>query len=255
MHATEKNKRIYWDSRALDYPRPFEPAVIRKTRMRIRKLEAKGIVFKNKDFLDIGCGSGIYALPLAHRCRTVTGIDSSKAMLENFKCEAQSKLILNAFAIEQAWENVPVEQVEKKFDIAFASMTAAVQSREDVLKMEVAAKECCVYIGWAGERHNSLLEQIYAHHGVKYLPPPGSENILSALDELRHKYDIEYSYEAWFKIKTIEATMADIEINMRVNDAVFDKEWTENFLKAHSHGDLVRQKTKVKKATIIWQPQ
>lgn len=255
MHATEYNKKIYWDSRAASYPRPFDPSIIRKTRKRLKELRDAGIVFRNKDFLDIGCGSGIYSLALHHSCRTVTGIDSSDAMLENFRTEAVSRHILNASCINAEWGQVPESEIYKKFDIVLASMTAAVQTYEEVLKMETAAREWCVYIGWAGERHNALLEKIYEHHGVQYLPPPGAENITSALDRAGHRYEIRFLYDAWFKIKTVDDTLADLTVNIKVNDGVFDEEWTRKFLESKAVNGMVRQKTRVRKAVIIWKPQ
>lgn len=255
MIATAKNKKLYWNSRALSYPRPFEPSIIRKTRAKIKYLRECGIDFNGKDLLDIGCGSGIYALALARRCKSVTGIDSSKAMLANYISEAKDKNITNASCLEEEWGKVPEEKIIKKFDIVLASMTAAVQNYDEVMKMEKAAREWCVYIGWAGERHNALLEKIYNHHGVKYLPPPGCENIIAALEKAGHLYHAEYMYEAWIKAKSIDETLADLEVNMTVNAEKLDKEWTLNLLKKKAKNGIVRQKTKVRKAIIIWQPQ
>ena len=255
MHATEYNKKIYWDSRAASYPRPFEPSIIRKTRKRLKELRDAGIVFRNKDFLDIGCGSGIYSLALHRQCRTVTGIDSSAAMLDNFRTETAAHHILNASCIEASWGSMKESEIYKKFDIVLASMTAAVQTCDEVLKMEKAAREWCVYIGWAGERRNALLEAVYEHHGVKYLPPPGAENIISVLDKAGRLYDIKFLYDAWFKVKTVKDTLSDLAVNIKVNDAVFDEPWTRSFLEEKARGGLVRQKTRVRKAVIIWKPQ
>lgn len=258
MHATEYNKKIYWDSRAAAYPRPFEPSMIAKTRRRIRHLRSKGIDFAGKDFLDIGCGTGIYSLVLANVCRNVVGLDSSAAMLENFRKEMEIHGIRNASCVNVEWGAVPEKDVHKKYDIVLASMTAAVQSCEEVLKMESAAREWCVYIGWAGERHNRLLEKIYSHHGVQYLPPPGCENVLAALDKAGHKYNVEYIYDSWFKVKTVEDTIEDLKVNMRVNDSSLDLPWTKNLLEkraSRTKGGMVWQKTRVRKAIIVWKPQ
>ncbi|MBO4556341.1 MAG: methyltransferase domain-containing protein, partial [Elusimicrobiales bacterium] len=255
MHATEYNKKLYWDSRAAAYPRPFEPSMLAKTRRRIKYLMEQGIDFAGKDFLDIGCGTGIYSLVLAKQCRSVMGVDSSEAMLSHFKEDAEEHGILNSGFIVSEWGAVPEELLRKKYDIVLASMTAAVQSYDEVLKMETAAREWCVYIGWAGERHNAMLEKIYAHHGAKYLPPPGCENVLAALDKAGHKYSAEYVYDAWFKVKTVSDTIEDLKINMQVNDAELDLPWTKKLLEkraSRTKDGMVWQKTRVKKAIIIW---
>ncbi len=43
-------------------------------------------------------------------------------------------------------------------------MTMAVKDKADLRKMEAAAGERCVYIGWAGVRRNALLEKICSGH-------------------------------------------------------------------------------------------
>lgn len=42
-----------------------------------------------RDFLDVGCGTGLYALELVRRgCRTATGIDISEKMVDHCRCAA-----------------------------------------------------------------------------------------------------------------------------------------------------------------------
>lgn len=43
-----------------------------------------------KTILDVGCGTGSHAIPLAHRGYKVTGVDRSVSMLEHAKLKAQS---------------------------------------------------------------------------------------------------------------------------------------------------------------------
>lgn len=254
MNATESHKKLYWDSRAINYPRPFDASIISKTRKMIRGISEFGVNFNNKDILDIGCGSGVYALALAKRSRSVTGVDSSQAMLSIFNSVCEEKHIVNAKCFKSEWADVKDENINKKYDIAIASMTAAVRDEKEVVKMSLAAREFCIYIGWAGERRNKLMEKVYEHHGIKYLPPQGAETVIKSLESIGQKYEVIYLYDAWFKTLTTEQTLSDIAVNMEVNDAVFDKQWTSDLLNKISKNGMVRQKTKVKKAIIVWKP-
>lgn len=254
MKATPENKKIYWDSRARAYPRPFAPATLAKTRGLLRRIAALGVEFGDADILDIGCGTGVYALALANRARTVTGVDSSAEMLKIFAAEMRERGIANAACFKKAWSAVKPASVRGRYDVALASMTAAVRTKAEVGKMEAAARRHCVYIGWAGIRRNSLLEKVYAHHGVRYAAPEGAAPVLAALKALGRRPRVEYLYDAWFKHASIAETLADLEVNMKVNGAKLDRAWTGALLRERERGGKVRQLTRVRKAIIVWRP-
>ena len=253
MKGTRVNEKIFWDSRARNYPLPYQPATAAKTRRLLRLLGGMGVKFAGKTVLDIGCGTGVYALLLAPEAKAVAGVDSSAAMLRIFRAERDRRGIKNAACLLSAWAKLPVSAVKGKFDIALASMTMAIKTKADLLKMEAAAPRC-VYIGWAGVRRNTLLEKVYAAHGVKYRPPAGAERTLSLLAGLGRRPAVKYVRDSWEKRASPEATLAEIEISMRVNGAEFRRGWTEDLLRRRTRGGEVRQFTRVRKALITWCP-
>ena len=102
MKGTRANEKIFWDSRARSYPLPFQPATAAKTRRLLRLLGGMGVQFAGKTVLDIGCGTGVYALLLAPEAKAVTGIDSSDAMLKIFRAERQLACLV-ARIFKLAW--------------------------------------------------------------------------------------------------------------------------------------------------------
>jgi len=254
MKETSENKLLYWNSRAVKYPRAFEPGTLRRTRAMIRLISSYGVDFRHKDFLDIGCGTGIYSLALARRCRSVSGVDSSEAMLRVFSDTAEERGIGNASCRKIRWAELPEEEVKKKYDIALASMTAAVRTEDDIAKMCAAAREYCVYIGWNGERRNPLLEEAYAHHGVVYKAPPGAETVVPLLRSAGLAYCLREMETSWTKNLSVMETAEDIFVNVRVNGAEPDGPWVMDFLRKRASGETVRQRTTVRKALIIWRP-
>ncbi len=254
MIGTRRNEKLFWDSRARGYPLPFTPETEAKTARIVRLLGRLGVDFRGRRLLDIGCGTGVYALTLADRAASVLGVDSSAAMLKIFRKVKKERGIANAECALSEWSNLPAAKVRGKFNVALASMTAAVKTRADVLKMEAAAGEACVYIGWAGERRNALLEKIYAAHGVAYSAPEGAERALRVLRALGRRPRTVYLRENWTKEETPEETLREIAVSMTVNGAVLRREWTEALLRARARGGKVRQRTAARKAVIVWEP-
>lgn len=254
MKNTPANEKLFWNARAGNYPLPFAPSTLGKTGRILRLLRVMGADFYGRDILDIGCGTGVYALPLAGKAGKVLGIDSSAAMLRVFKAQARSAGLKNARCLRASWAEIPVARLRGGFDIALASMTNAIRRKTDLLKMEAAARERCVYIGWAGVRKNSLLEAAYAHHGLKYRAPEGAERVLKALRALGRRPRVKYITDSWTKSAAPAAALRDIAVSVKVNGARLDRRWTEAFLERKAKGGVVRQVTRVRKALITWKP-
>ncbi len=252
MKNTAKNEKLFWNCRAGNYPLPFDPSTLVKTTRILRLLRGLGADFGGRDILDIGCGTGVYALPLAGKAGKVLGIDSSPAMLRVFRAQARARKIKNALCLRAAWEEVPAAEVRKGFDMALASMTNAIRGKADLLKMEAAARERCVYIGWAGVRKNSLLEAVYAHHGLKYRAPEGAGRILKALKAMGRRPRVKYITDSWTRTASPEATRSEIAVSIRVNGANLDRRWTEIFLKRRTRAGKISQLTRVRKGLITW---
>jgi len=252
MIGTRANEKLFWKSRAAGYSRPFAAETLAKTRRILKILEGMGVVFSGRRLLDIGCGTGVYALPLAARARSVYGVDSSPEMLRILRGERARRGIKNARCVRSSWAALPAASVRGKFDIALASMTMAVKNRPDLLKMEAAALENCVYIGWAGKRRNALMERVYRAHGLRYRAPRGSETILGLLRELGRGFSLRYINDGWTKELTPEETLREIEIGMRVNGKRIQKERVSEMLKKFTKKGLVRQRTVMRKAVITW---
>lgn len=251
MKGTRANEKLYWNSRAANYPRPFGRSNAGKTRRMLRLLAGLGVSFAGKRLLDIGCGTGVYALPLAKNAAGVLGVDSSAAMLAVYRAERRARKIRNAPCLRAEWAKLPARKVRGRFDIAFASMTAAVKTRADLLKMEAAAP-LCVYIGWAGLRRNALLEKAYAAHGLEYKAPEGEERTLKLLRALGRRPKTVRVRDSWTKTASVAETLRELEVSMRVNGARLDLELAKKLIKPFTRGGRVRQLTRARKAVIVW---
>ena len=255
MISTKKNENIFWSHKAAKYPLPFDPSTLKKTYRLVRMSKRLGAEFDGRAILDIGCGTGIYALALAGRAERVLGVDSSGGMLERFRAEAKKRGINNAKTLKSSWAEVPTSRVAKKFDIALASMTHAVTTVKDLRKMEAAARELCVYIGWAGVRKNSYLSEIYSHHGVRYLPPAGAETVIPLFERLGRKYRLVYLKDSWQWRGSPEDSLKDIEISLKTNGAAPDRTWLRGFMKRRTKNGTLTHTTIARKVIIVWRPK
>ncbi|MDD2804400.1 MAG: class I SAM-dependent methyltransferase [Elusimicrobiales bacterium] len=253
MKGTRANEKLYWDSRAANYPRPFGRSNAGKTRRMLRLLAGLGVDFAGRRLLDIGCGTGVYALPLAKTAASVLGVDSSAAMLAVYRTERRARGIKNAPCLRAEWAGLPAARVKGRFDIAFASMTAAVKTRADILKMEAAAP-LCVYIGWAGLRRNALLEKVYAAHGLEYRAPEGEERTLRLLKALGRRPRVVRVRDNWTKTASVGDTLRELAVSMAVNGARLDEGLARRLIRPFTHGGRVRQRTLARKAVLVWRP-
>lgn len=96
--------------------------------------------------LDVCCGPGRTAVPAAKRARSVTGIDSSKKMLEYCKNHAQQAGISNLEIVHMDWNDVvPGENLEVH-DVVIACRCMAMGEIE---KLSACAGKYAAIVSWA----------------------------------------------------------------------------------------------------------
>ncbi len=122
-----------WDSRARDYGRNAGKS--RYADDFLARLPLHGA----RTLLDVGCGPGTLALPLARRLDRVVALDYSAAMLDQLQARAAAEGIDNIRCLHRAWEDdwsdVPV------CDIAIASRSTTVDDLEAALdKLQAHAR-------------------------------------------------------------------------------------------------------------------
>ena len=76
----------------------------------------------------------------------------------------------NVGPVKASWKTTDpaIHGFEKAFDIAWVSMSPAVQTLPDFEKMEQCARQWSVSIGWGRKRENDLMQEIFSLHGLAF---------------------------------------------------------------------------------------
>lgn len=245
----------FWDVKSKKYPLPYEESVYNKTIEIIKMVTKKGVNIEGTRILDIGCGTGIFTLPLAEKASYVIGLDNSKAMIKILKEQADKKGLRNLAIEYKSWDDVEIDTLnwKKAFDIVWASMTPAIKNARDLEKMEQCSKNWCVYIGWANRRENSFLEKAFELFGGKYVSPAGGINVNRILDEMNRKLYVEDFNDSWSWKGSTEEAIEDVMINLHMNQIKPQLDMVKTYVEKHVVNGIVSHTTFAEKRLIIWQ--
>lgn len=125
-------------------------------------LKGKGLLVGTDSILDLGCGPGKHALSFAAEAKEVIGLDISDKMIEIAEIEKEKLQIKNVMFEVGIWENYDLKfkKWENQFDLVFASMTPAVNSRTALIKMIEASKRNCFMSGFVS-RKDSIKDELW----------------------------------------------------------------------------------------------
>lgn len=156
----------FWDFRAEEYnlSSSTENAQLNR-KEKVQTLIDKGILNSESTVLDIGCGSGQFAVELAKKTRKVVGLDFSEKMLSYARANATAEGLKNTAFIHSDWNSF---QCAEPFDLVIASMTPAIHGPDHLYKMMECSRGFC-YVSSFVERHSSLKEKLYSLTDQNYI--------------------------------------------------------------------------------------
>ena len=97
---------------------------------------------KDWSVLDVGCGPGTLALPLASQVKSITGIDFSHAMLSELQSRVDQEDIANIHPVEASWTDDWDMLSIPRHDVAISSRSLAVHDLQAaLLKLNEYAKK------------------------------------------------------------------------------------------------------------------
>ena len=244
----------FWEHMALSYPLPFEEKTLIDTCRVISLVKSRGVEIGEASILDIGCGTGIYALPLAREAAMVTGLDESETMISRMKKVMASEGIRNVTPIAASWKDIDIYDrgFEKAFDIAWVSMSQAMQTAQDFERMEKCARRWCVYIGWGRKRKNALMEEIFGLHGTRYGPPPGAAAAYDILTHSGKSPSLDYFEASWEWTGRVEDALEYAACFIEMQGRKANRDLIQEALNRHERDGMICHITDVEEGLLVW---
>ena len=156
--SKERTKGI-WDSEAGTYSASSYSEILPKV---IDEMDSLGLF--EGTLIDIGCGTGAYAIPFSRRCSEVVAVDSSNAMLDILRRRCVESSVPNIDIVECDCSGIPDDLA---CDTAFSSLCPDMNNPDSILDMERLGKKR-VYISSSDAGEDSIEVEIWRELGCDY---------------------------------------------------------------------------------------
>lgn len=233
-----------WDARAKEFSDAQNNQVDMIPLEVTKYLVDNNILQEETTILDIGGGSGRYAIPMAKVAQKVTITDISNNMLKYAEENAQKNGVNNIEYVKLDFNTANIEEIgwQGKYDVVFAAMCPAIKSAKDIDKMIAASKGSCC-IGQFIERTDNIATGIMRALDISDADDPHNDraaayaffNILWLkgyeprityfkedtigeydLEEIKDSYINKYSAIAEEKNKNVEEIISRFAINNKI---------------------------------------
>ncbi|MCR6576632.1 class I SAM-dependent methyltransferase [Campylobacter insulaenigrae] len=229
-----------WDKKAKTYTR-YSEKLNEIQKQTFDKFKVLNIDYENKNIIDIGCGTGVWTLHLAKKAKEILAIDNAKAMLEILQEDAKTHAISNVKTLNLDFENF-YKNNNTKFDLAFLSMSPALQEEKDYINfLNLAPKR--VYLGWASKRKSSFLDPIFEHFNTHF---KGfyEEDLQGFLNAQNIPYECEIFNETRVVKRDKQSAMQNALWHLSMNGINANKQDLESFVKDEVE-ELIEAKIKL----------
>lgn len=130
----------FWDGRSRSFAKHVARTGYAELFLKIMQPQPQWTV------LDMGCGAGTLALPMAEKVQSITAVDFSEKMLSIVREECAAKSINNIRTIHARWEDDWEQAGIGQYDVAIASRSLVVDDLQGTIAKLNAAAHRRVFI-------------------------------------------------------------------------------------------------------------
>jgi len=209
----ENTTQLNWDKFAEQFERQYSRSDYRD------KMLERVHTRPDDTVLDIGCGPGNLAVPLASRVKSVTALDMSLDMLRLAKQQAEAQKISNITFVQFDWEDIVIGKDIQPHDVVVCSRAFPKQNpRESLAKLNQAAnKYVYLTLKTVADDAYRFYTNLYQEIGKEYRTYPDyiyAYNLLYQMGILAHVDFIEYTDT--FRYKKAEDAFQILNSHIRV---------------------------------------
>ena len=157
----------------------------------------KDNLHKHSTVLDIGAGTGAFAIPLAKEVKEVTVVEPSKEMLAYLRRNSD---ITNIHIINKRWEDVSIEEVGQHDLVLAAYSLYNIIDINTALKKMISAAKKHLYIIIEADHSNFYTRIWQCFKGEEYHPPPSFIHLYNVLYELGILANVEIIRTSWEQV-------------------------------------------------------
>ncbi len=176
----------FWDRRARGYHRSTKQTALTDPFFRRVSSEVK----PQMSVLDVGAGTGRFALALAPLVRHVTAVEPNVSMLSFLRQDAQEAGFTNISFVQASWQDAPGDL---HADVVICShVLYPIRDIEAFLAKLLKATDHACYIYHRATSIDALTAPIWRHfHGDERQEPPAYIHVLDVLFEMGIYADVE----------------------------------------------------------------
>lgn len=172
----------------------------------------RGILTKDSEVIDIGCGAGTYAARFAEHSRFVTCTDISPKMLDLCRETARERGVSNIECVECDFIDFDTKAAgwTGRFDLVFTSLTPAMSGAKSVEKVNEISRGWCFNNSFVYRKDNLRLAVMKDIFGMEPTTRWGNSSVyclfnilwqMGLMPELKYfKEIIEYDYDLTYEL-------------------------------------------------------
>lgn len=212
---------------------------------------------KLENVLDIGCGTGFYSIQFSQMAEYVTATDISKNMLDYAESNSKEKNRNNIAFVKRPWSELNVEEFrwKEKFDLVFASMTPAIDSYKDLIKMIDCGRNLYFLSGFV-ERKDSLKDELSQMILGPHNNPHGNKiySAFNILWNMGYYPKISYKDSNWRRAKSVHKFYEEF-LNYFGRSKILtekDESIIKSYIENKAVNGIVEEKISAKVAWLCW---
>ncbi|WP_147821879.1 class I SAM-dependent methyltransferase [Salidesulfovibrio onnuriiensis] len=184
--ARRSSRPAFWDKRAKRFS-----AMDNGAAGRVEAILEKIGIDAETTILDIGCGPGNLAIPLAKQAKSVTALDPSAGMLEQLRENAHRQGVTNIRCINKDWDTALQDGDIAPHDLLLSSYSLLMEDLGESLRTmhSLARKAVCLF--WFAGRECFGYDHFWPTlFGEEFIAGPDHTYLVNLLNSLRIYPDV-----------------------------------------------------------------